>query len=151
MDKEGIFFSCLTILVIFEVGYYLLNPNQVWQLGIGVITSVLIVGIGVGVISGVQALSFGLSDTSTRIVFFGASILMLLVRVEIPLYLSGLGSLFGLIFKTDSIPLGVGLFYPNLTTIFITDPLTPIGLFGLIMVSCIMLFMIVSGLMIAEG
>ena len=141
MEKESIFFSCLTIMIIFEVGYYLLNPTQIWSLGVGAITAIISTGVITASVIGLTALTIGLAEESIRIIFFASTILTLLFRIDIVINLGGL----------NSIPLGIGLLHPNLTSIFILDTITPLSMFGLMIVSVIMLFTVITGLMIAGG
>jgi len=139
MDKEGIFFSCLTILIVFEVGYYLINPESLWLLGVGGLLSMIVVGVTTGIVAGASVLSTGLSDTSVRIVFFTTSVLTLLFRIDIPIN------------AEVTIPLGIGLFYPTLTDIFLVTPTGSLSLIGFVLISILMLFTVISGLMIAQG
>lgn len=152
MDKESIFFSCLTIMIIFEVGYYFVNPTAIWNLGISAITSIITVALIVGIILGVSAFTFSLSDTTIGLVVILSSLLTLMVQIDIPLsYFGILGSTLGTFLGLDSIPVGIGLLYPNITSIFITANTDIMSIIGLILVSIIMLITVVSAILIARG
>lgn len=152
MDKEGIFFSSLTVMLIFEVGYYLMNLSTVWTLGVGAITSFLIIGLTVGIVAGLTIFGSGLSDTSIRVAFIASTIITLFVRFEIPIGWFGvIGDAIKGALGFDSIPLGIGLLYPNITSIFITANTDILSIFGLMIVSIVMLITVVSGVLIAVG
>jgi hypothetical protein len=152
MDKETVFFSSLVIMLIFEIGYYMMNLTTVWMLGVGVITTILTIGLTVGIVAGISALTVGMNDTSVRIAFMASTIIGVLFRFEIPLSWFGIvGDTIKFFFGFDTIPMGIGLLYPNLTSIFIVTGNDILSIFGLMIVSSLMLITIVSGLMIAAG
>jgi hypothetical protein len=155
MDKETVFFSSLTTLIIFEVGYYLMNlsnPDVVWSLGIGAVSSMLLIALTVGIVAGIGILGSGLNDTAVKVALIASSLISLLVQVKIELsWFGAVGDTIKFFFGIDTIPLGIGLLYPNVTNIFITANNDLLSIFGLIIVSSLMLITIVSGLMIAAG
>jgi hypothetical protein len=152
VDKEGIFFSSLLVMLIFEVGYYLMNLKTVWSLGVSAITSFLLIGLTVGIVAGISALTVGLSDVSIRIAFIASTIITLFFRFEIPIsWLGIVGDAIKFNLGIDSLPLGIGLLYPNITSIFITANTDILSIFGLMIVSIVMLITVVSGVLIAVG
>jgi hypothetical protein len=152
MDREGIFFRSLIVMIIFEIGYYLVNINAIWMLGLGAITSLILIGLIVGIVAGISALTVGLSDTSVRIAFIASTIISLFMQVEIPLSWFGtIGDAVKPFTGGDVLPLGIGLLYPNITSVFITANTDILSIFGLIIVSVIMLITVVSGILIAVG
>lgn len=165
MDKESIFFSCLIIFIVFEVGYYLINPSSTWMLGVGAITGIVVIGIATGLLAGINIASSGEIGFGARLAFISATLFTLLFRFDIPTStISGTSTIFfgslipsypgsnSIIASTVNIPVGIGLLYPNMYNIFvIPNDTNPAGMFGMIIMSVIILLMVVSGLLIAAG
>jgi hypothetical protein len=164
VGKEGVFFGCLSILIVFEVGYYLLNPTSTWSLGIGAISSIVIVGITTGLLAGLNVAATGENGFGSRLGFISATLFCILFQFDIPiastdfdpLSASALWTLHipGItppIAHTTGLPVGIGLLYPNMSNIFITGLNDPISMFGLIIMSIIVFITVISGLMIAAG
>jgi hypothetical protein len=169
VGKEGVFFGCLSILIVFEVGYYLLNPTTLWALGLGAISSIVVVGVSTGLIVGFNFASSGENGFGSRLAFIASTLFCILFRFDIPVHteggihfnpsilsglLSGLELLLNYLFgshSTSSIPIGIGLLYPNMSNIFINGLTDPISMFGLIIMSIIVFITVISGLMIAAG
>jgi hypothetical protein len=140
VGKEGVFFGCLSILIVFEVGYYLLNPATTWGLGLAAITSIVVVGITTGLLAGINVAASGEIGFGARLAFIVATLFCILFQFDIP---TGAGA--------PTIPIGIGLLYPNMSNIFITGLNDPISMFGLIIMSIIVFITVISGLMIAAG
>lgn len=152
MNKESIFFSCVMIIIIFNVGYYLISPNiNIWYITIGATTGFFVSALVTGVSASVQVEGSGISDTGIRLIFSTMAILTVLFRVEIPITWSSVLSIIGLIFKFNSIPLGIGLLYPNMTNIFLLNDGNPFTMFGMLIVTVLAFMTVISGLLIAVG
>ena len=161
MDKESIFFSCLIILIVFEAGYYLMNPASLWTLGAGAITGIAVAGILTGIVAGFNFASSGENIFGARLMFISATLFCILFRFDIGTYtdnasplniISGVLSFLTLTRTTQSIPIGIGLLYPNMYNIFVIPGDTSmVGIIGMVIVSIIILLMVISGMMIAAG
>jgi len=164
MDKESIFFSCLMVLILFEIGYYLVTPTSIFSIQMGAITSIIIIGIATGIVAGLNVLSSGENTFSTRLIFMSATLLCIFFRLDIPTtifgshsvtssIISSLGgsSIGGASGSTTPIPIGIGLFYPNMTNIFLTGGVDIISIFGMIIISSFFLILTISCLMIVAG
>ncbi len=160
MNKESLFLSSIIILVVFEVGYYLINPSTLWNLGVGTITSVVVVGLSIGLVAGLNLAASGENIFGTRLAFIASTLFCILFQFDIPVttsggvglsIFSGILSAINLTHSTPTIPIGIGLLYPNLTNIFITSDGGVLGMFGLIIVSIIIFITVISGVMIAAG
>jgi hypothetical protein len=164
MGKESIFLSCLGILIVFEVGYYLLNPTSVWALSISAISSIIVIAISTGLLMSLNIAASGEGNFGARLGFISASLFCILFQFNIPVAIANSASSFWSGFwtlnvpgiqppttGTNSIPIGIGLVYPNLTNIFITGNNDIASMFGLIIISIIIFITIISGVMIAAG
>ena len=162
--KEEIFFACISILAVFEIGYYLMTPNSIWTISIGAITSIVIVGISIALFTSLNVMSSGESVFGARTATIASTLFCMLFQFNIPMQsetiggnnisiISGVLSFINLshVIHTPSIPVGIGLLYPNLTNVFLVDNMGILGMFGMIVVSIIMLMAIVSGIMIMAG
>jgi hypothetical protein len=153
MNKEPLFFSCLSIMIIFQIGYYLMDiQTRIFTLTVGIITSAMITVLVIGIVAGVNGLSFGLADKSVGFAAIMAMIASLFIRIDIPLsYFGIVGDGIKFVFGLDSIPIGIGMLYPNMTSIFITSDNNILSIFGLIIITVVTLITVVTGLMIADG
>jgi hypothetical protein len=164
MDKESIFLSCIIILTIFEIGYYLITPSAIWSLELGAISSVIVIGISVGLVAGLNIAASGENGFGARLIFISATLFCILFQFTIPQSvadvsgpntlsntLAGLGFSGYKFTSTSPIPVGIGLFYPNMTNIFINGLTDPLSIFGLIIMSTLMFITLITGLMIAAG
>lgn len=165
MNKESIFFSCLIIFIVFEVGYYLMNPTSIWTLGVGAITGIVVIGVATGLLAGINIAASGEIGFGARLAFISATLFALLFRFDIPTSaISGTSTIFfgslipsypgssSTLASVVNIPIGIGLLYPNMYNVFvIPNDTNPAGMFGMIIMSVIILLMVISGILIAAG
>ena len=128
--------GCLTVLILFNLGYVWMYPDTATQIGFGFITGFITTVLAVGVLSGVQVFGSGLSDETIKIIFVVASILNLMFQFTIPLV---------------NVPIGLGLMN-NAYNVFVTGTTVSImGYFGFAIILIMSILVLVSGLMIAVG
>lgn len=165
MDKEGLFLTCFAVLAIFEVGYYLITPDAVFSLEIGALTSILVVGIVTALFASLNLAGSGESVFGARTAFIASALLCVLFRLEIPVMsesqggwnlgiISGVFSAIqvaGKVLKTPTIPIGIGLLHPNMTSIFLVEGMGMIGIIGLLCVSLLVAMTVISGMLIIAG
>lgn len=159
--KETIFFSCLGILIVFEMGYYIIYPTTAWAFGLGALTSIIITGVATALVAGLNVGASGENMFGTKLVFFVSTLMCILFKFDIPVsaesgsnwvMASGVLSFLASVTKTPTIPVGIGLLHPNLTSVFIidNDP-SYIGMFAMMIVTVIVFLTIISGILIVMG
>jgi len=143
--KEELFFGCLIILIVFNVGYYFINPDTGFNMLLGTVTGFIFSAIPLVILAGLQigalTVDFSLSDVVVKFISIFSVLVPMLISVNLPLGLTG--TLFG----GRTVPLGLGLL-TNMYNVFTTNDLWGIGL---ILTSIIGLMIIVSAVMIAVG
>ncbi len=157
--KESVFFSSIVIMIIFEVGYYFIYPETAFALGLGALTSIVIVGVTTGLVAGLNIVSSGENTFGTRVAFVASTLICIFFRLEIPISSFNEGNILaqvGMLHPIDNIatpyiPLGIGLLHPNLTSVFLVENMGLLGIFGMLIVTIIVFLTIVSGLMIMAG
>lgn len=140
--KEEIFFSCTTMLILFQGFYLMVNPSATWSFGIGAIMGFIGTALLIGVLSGIQAITFGLSETSVRILFITASILNLMFGFTVNVTIGPYNAI---------LPVGMGILYPTAWNIFATNTGDFLGYLGFMFITGMVVLMLISGLLMAAG
>lgn len=141
--KEELFFGCMTVLIIFNVGCYFINPLAGFNMLLGTVTGFMFSAIPLILLAGLQVgaltVDFSLSDVTVRFIAIFSVLVPLLISINLPLGL--VGTLFG----GANVPVGLGLL-TNMYNTFITYDMWGLGI---ILTSLIGLLVIVSAMMIA--
>jgi hypothetical protein len=146
---------------VFEVGYFLTYPGAIWALSAGAISSIVVVAISTGLLMGLNVAATGETGFGARLGFISASLFCLLFQFDIPILSPT--TFFGIQYGgvpgipppanyAPHLPVGLGLVYPNMFNIFVVPGDTsPVGMFGMIIMSIIIFLFVVSGVLIAAG
>jgi len=141
--KEELFFSCMTVLIIFNVGCYFINPLIGFNMLLGTVTGFIFSAVPLVLLAGLQVgaltVDFSLSDVTVRFIAIFSVLMPLLISVDLPLGLAG--TLFG----GMNVPIGLGLL-TNMYNAFVQFDMWGIGI---ILTSIIGLLVIISAVMIA--
>lgn len=138
VDERSIFLTGLSILIIFNVAYFLSRPAAeqtvlITQMGRdGVIGLIVTVG-AVAVLSGTNVLGSGLNTESVKLLF-------------------GIATLLNVLFSINFGPIGIGIGLVNpLFTVFILGAGGFLMLLGFLVATGIALMVLVSGIVIIQG
>jgi hypothetical protein len=148
--KEELFFSCLVILIIFNVGYFFINPDAGFSMLLGTVTGFIVSAVPLVILAGIQlgavTFSFSLSDVAVRFIAIFSVLTPLLISINLPLGSVGFsGIAASYIFGGKTVPLGLGLL-TNMYNAFLVNDLWGIGI---ILTSIIGMLTLISAFMIA--
>ena len=124
MSAQTIFFTCLAIVLLFNVFYITSNPEMVWNIALGGIIQFVATIIATTILGSINILGSGLSDEGVKVVFGVGAILNILFQINI-----------------GNVPVGMGLVM-NLFDLFGTEFY---GI-GYMITSILGLMLLVSGL-----
>lgn len=140
--KEGIFFSCVSVLLLFQGFYLLINPSATWSFGIGAILGFAGTAIIIGVLSGITALTVGVGETSIRILFITSAVLNLMFQFTVDVWIGPYHPV---------IPVGMGILYPTAWNIFSVNTGDFLGYLGFIFITGMAILVLICGLLMGAG
>lgn len=150
--KEELFFGCLTILIVFNVGYYFINPDAGFSMLLGTVLGFVASAIPLVILAGLQigaiTFSFSLSESTVKFIAMFSILTPLLISIQLPLGLIGITGILGsYLFGGRTVPVGLGL----LTNMYNAFAINDLWGIGIILTSIIGMLIIISAIMIAIG